>query len=107
MESGSAAMVRLLERHPDIDAVFAASDLMAAGAVQAARRAGRRVPEDIVVAGFDDSGLAANHEPPLTTMRQPWDRISEEMVALLLEVIAGAPPRTVTLPTTLVVRESA
>lgn len=107
LESGSAAMVRLLERAPDIDAVFAASDLMAAGAVQALRRAGRRVPEDIVVAGFDDSGLAENHEPPLTTMRQPWDRISEEMVALLLEVIAGAPPRAVTLPTTLVVRESA
>lgn len=107
MDSGSAAMARLLERHPDIDAVFAASDLMAAGAVQTLRRAGRRVPEDIVVAGFDDSGLAENHEPPLTTMRQPWDRISEEMVALLLEVIAGAPPRAVTLPTALVVRESA
>ena len=107
MESGSAAMARLLERTPDIDAVFAASDLMAAGAVQTLRRAGRRVPEDIAVAGFDDSGLAENHEPPLTTMRQPWDRISEEMVALLLEVIAGAPPRAVTLPTALVVRESA
>lgn len=107
MESGAAAMSRLLERHPDIDAVFAASDLMASGAVQVLRRAGRRVPEDIAVAGFDDSGLAENHEPALTTMRQPWDRISEEMVALLLEVIAGAPPRAVTLSTTLVVRESA
>ncbi|GAA0484626.1 MAG: LacI family transcriptional regulator [Microbacterium sp. SCN 70-18] len=107
MESGAAAMSKLLARHPDIDAVFAASDLMAAGAVQALRRARRRVPQDVAVAGFDDSGLAESHEPPLTTMRQPWDRISEEMVALLLEVIAGAPPRAIVLPTTLVVRDSA
>lgn len=106
-ESGAAAMTRLLERTTDIDAVFAASDLMAAGAIAALRKAGLRVPEDIAVAGFDDSGLAANQEPPLTTVRQPWDRISGEMVALLLDVIAGAPPRSVTLPTTLVVRESA
>ena len=73
MESGAAAMARLLERTRDIDAVFAASDLMAAGAITALRKAGLRVPEDIAVAGFDDSGLAATHEPPLTTMRQPWD----------------------------------
>jgi len=100
-------MARLLERGTDVDAVFAASDLMAAGAIATLRRAGLRVPEDVAVAGFDDSGVAANHEPPLTTIRQPWDRISEEMVAVLLEVIAGAPPRDVTLATTLVERESA
>lgn len=106
-DSGAAAMARLLERADDIDAVFAASDLMAAGAITTLRRAGLRVPEDVAVAGFDDSGLAATHEPPLTTMRQPWDRISEGMVTLLLDVIAGKVPAPVTLPTTLVVRESA
>ncbi|MCC2030770.1 LacI family DNA-binding transcriptional regulator [Microbacterium allomyrinae] len=106
-ESGAAAMTRLLERSGRIDAVFAASDLMAAGAIAAIRKAGLRVPDDIAVAGFDDSGLAATHEPPLTTMRQPWDRLSDEMVALLLEVIAGADPKPITLPTTLVVRASA
>jgi LacI family transcriptional regulator, repressor for deo operon, udp, cdd, tsx, nupC, and nupG len=106
-ESGAAAMTRLLERSRDIDAVFAASDMMAAGAVAALRRAGLRVPEDVAVAGFDDSGVAASHEPPLTTMRQPWDRISAEMVTLLLEVIDGHPRRSLTLPTELVVRESA
>ncbi|MEV7692633.1 LacI family DNA-binding transcriptional regulator [Microbacterium sp. NPDC089189] len=106
-ESGLAAMTRLLERTRDIDAVFAASDGMAAGAVQALARAGLRVPEDVAVAGFDDSGLAASHEPPLTTMRQPWDRLSGEMVTLLLEVIDGAPRRSVTLPTELIVRDSA
>jgi DNA-binding LacI/PurR family transcriptional regulator len=91
----------------DVDAVFAASDRMAAGAIAAARRAGRRVPEDVAIAGFDDSGLAATHEPPITTMRQPWDQISAKMVAVLLEVIAGASPRSVILDTELVVRESA
>jgi LacI family repressor for deo operon, udp, cdd, tsx, nupC, and nupG len=106
-DSGAVAMARLLERTHDIDAVFAASDLMAAGAIATLRRAGLRVPEDIAVAGFDDSGLAATHEPALTTMRQPWDRLSDEMVSLLLEVISGAQPQPITLPTTLVVRDSA
>jgi len=107
LESGVAAMDRILSRTRDFDAVFAASDLMAAGAITALRRAGLRVPEDVAVAGFDDSGLAASHEPPLTTMRQPWDQISAEMVALLLDAIAGGSRRAITLPTTLVVRASA
>ena len=107
MDSGAAAMARLLERTRDLDAVFAANDRMAAGAVATLRKAGLRVPEDVAVAGFDDSGLAARHEPPLTTMRQPWDRISEAMVAMLLDVIDGVPRETLTLPTELVVRESA
>ncbi len=107
LESGTTAMERLLERTRDIDAVFAASDLMASGAITALRRAGLRVPEDIAVAGFDDSGLAAALEPPLTTMRQPWDQISASMVELLLDVIAGGPQREIILPTTLVQRESA
>ncbi|MFT4258983.1 LacI family DNA-binding transcriptional regulator [Microbacterium sp.] len=104
-ESGQEAMTRLLER--DVDAVFAANDRMAAGAIASIRRAGLRVPEDIAVAGFDDSGLAAAHVPPITTMRQPWDQISAQMVSVLLEVIAGAEPRSVVLDTELVVRESA
>jgi LacI family repressor for deo operon, udp, cdd, tsx, nupC, and nupG len=107
MESGAAAMTRLLATGERIDAVFAASDLMASGAVQALRAAGMRVPDDIAVAGFDDSGLAATHEPPLTTMRQPWQRISEEMVSMLLDAIAGRPTQPLTLGTELVVRESA
>ncbi|AYF97810.1 LacI family DNA-binding transcriptional regulator [Protaetiibacter intestinalis] len=106
-ESGTAAMTRLLATGAEFDAVFAASDLMAAGAIAALRKAGLRVPEDVAVAGFDDSGLAATHEPPLTTMRQPWELISESMVQLLLDVIAGGPQREIVLPTTLVVRESA
>jgi DNA-binding LacI/PurR family transcriptional regulator len=106
VESGASAMASILERTRDVDAVFAASDRMAAGAIAALRRAGLRVPEDVAVTGFDDSGLAAAHEPALTTMRQPWERISEEMVSLLLDTIAGEPRPSVTLPTSLVVRES-
>ncbi|MGM7667707.1 LacI family DNA-binding transcriptional regulator [Microbacterium sp. A93] len=104
-ESGQMAMTRLLER--GVNAVFAANDRMAAGAIAAVRRAGLRVPEDVAVAGFDDSGLAATHEPAITTMRQPWEQISSQMVHVLLDVIAGAPPRSVILDTELVVRESA
>lgn len=104
-ESGQTAMTRLLER--GVDAVFAANDRMAAGAIAAVRRAGLRVPEDVAVAGFDDSGLAATHEPTITTMRQPWEQISAQMVSVLLEAIAGAEPRSVILDTELVVRESA
>jgi DNA-binding LacI/PurR family transcriptional regulator len=104
--SGSAAMAELLKRAPDIDAVFAASDLMASGALATLRKAGRKVPDDVAVAGFDDSGLAETLDPPLTTMHQPFDRISAEMVALLLDVVDGAPHRSVTLPAQLVVRES-
>lgn len=104
-ESGQTAMAALLEH--GVDAVFAASDRMAAGAIAAARRAGLRVPEDVAVAGFDDSGLAATHVPPITTMRQPWDQISSQMVDVLLEQVAGAAPRSVILDTELVVRESA
>ena len=106
-ESGTVAMERLLSRATDIDAVFAASDLMASGALLTLRKAGLSVPDDIALAGFDDSGLAATLEPSLTTMRQPWEQISHEMVRLLLDVIDGAPSEELILPTTLVVRESA
>ncbi len=106
-ESGARAMEALLERAPDIDAVFAANDLMAAGAVEALRAKGRRIPEDVAVGGFDDSPVAASCEPPLTTIRQPFGRISAEMVRLLLQVIDGQSPAAITLPTELIVRASA
>ncbi|WP_436968449.1 LacI family DNA-binding transcriptional regulator [Demequina zhanjiangensis] len=106
-ESGESAMERILARSSDIDAVFAASDLMASGALTALRRAGLRVPQDVAVAGFDDSGLAERLDPPLTTMRQPWDQISEEMVTLLQQVVGGGLRKSITLPADLVVRASA
>lgn len=106
-ESGEAAMEEILATGKTPEAVFAASDSMAAGAVRALRRAGLSVPEDVAVAGFDDSGLAESHDPPLTTMAQPWEQLAETMIELLLDTIDGKPVEQVTLPTSLVVRESA
>ncbi len=105
--SGEAALLRLLEQEPEVDAVFVASDLMAAGALAALRRVGRRVPDDVAVAGFDDSRIAAACHPPLTTIRQPWARISTEMARLLLRLVDGEDNAAVILPTELVIRESA
>ncbi|MGC0141982.1 LacI family DNA-binding transcriptional regulator [Pseudactinotalea sp. Z1732] len=105
-ESGSAAMARLLQQAPDLDAVFAASDLMAAGALTTLRKAGKVVPDDVAVGGFDDSGMAGTLDPPLTTMHQPFAQISTEMVTLLLDIIDGAGPKSVTMPVELVVRAS-
>jgi DNA-binding LacI/PurR family transcriptional regulator len=106
-DSGERAMTKLLERRPELDGVFVASDVMALGALSALRRAGRRVPEDVAIGGFDDSSAAVAARPALTTIRQPYPRISSEMVRLLLGAIDGGEPSAVILPTELVRRESA
>ena len=103
---GGAAMKALLIKTPDLDAVFVASDLMAAGALAVLRDFGRRVPDDVLVAGFDDGAVAESLTPPLTTMRLPFDLISSEMVRLLVNRIEGGDPATVTVPTTLIPRAS-
>ena len=100
-------MAELLDRAPDLDAVFAANDVMAAGALDVLRERGIRVPDDVAVAGFDDAPIATRVHPALTTMHQPFDRIAHEMVRMLLEVIEGRPAGRMTLPTVLVRRESA
>ncbi len=105
--SGAAAAAELLERRPDLDALFVASDLMAQGALSTLSRAGRQVPQDVAVGGFDDSSAALAARPELTTIRQPWDRISAEMVRVLLAQIDGESAAAVILPTELVRRESA
>ncbi|RAK42554.1 LacI family transcriptional regulator [Actinoplanes lutulentus] len=105
-ESGAAGMRTLLDRLPDVDAVFAASDAMASATLPVLREHGRDVPGDVRIVGFDDSGLAATTEPPLTTVRHPLERISEEMVRLLTDVIAGRTPLSITVPTSLVIRSS-
>jgi DNA-binding LacI/PurR family transcriptional regulator len=104
--SGEEGAERLLAQAPDMDAVFVASDLMAQGVLTALQRAGRRVPQDVAVGGFDDSPAAVAASPELTTIRQPWDRISAEMVRVLLAQIGGEDPAAVILPTELVKRES-
>ncbi|GGO06023.1 LacI family DNA-binding transcriptional regulator [Microbispora bryophytorum] len=106
-ESGAVAMRHLLQDDPDLDAVFVANDLMAVGALQTLRQAGRRVPDDVAVVGFDDIEAARYTEPPLTTIRHPIVEQAAAMVRLLLDLFKGGPADPVILPTELVVRDSA
>jgi DNA-binding LacI/PurR family transcriptional regulator len=107
-ESGQQAMAALLRRRPDLDAVFCGSDLMAAGALRVLKAAGRRVPEDVALVGYDDSAIAASTEPPLSSVRQPIEEMGREMARLVLtgvEAKARAPRRMI-LGAELVVRKS-
>ncbi len=104
--SGMVGMQRLLPAQPT--AVFMASDTMAVGALKALRQAGRRVPQDISLVGFDDIPVASATEPPLTTVRQPIGRMATMAVEALLDLIEqpDSGPRRIVLPTQLVIRES-
>jgi DNA-binding LacI/PurR family transcriptional regulator len=104
--SGDAAMRKLLAAWPDIDALFAASDLMAVGAMRALREVGRRVPEDVAVVGFEDATIARQTDPPLTTVYQPVEAMGREMARLLVARIAGGVAESVVLETHLVRRAS-
>jgi DNA-binding LacI/PurR family transcriptional regulator len=107
--SGYRAMKALLLREPRIDGVFAASDLMALGALRALREAGREVPDDVGVVGFDDAPLASHSVPPLTTVRQPLDEMTARTAEILFRQIAGEQRgvERVVCETTLVRRRSA
>jgi DNA-binding LacI/PurR family transcriptional regulator len=106
-EGGRTAMKALLDRAPDIDAVFAASDLMAAGALRELDSRGRRVPADVAVVGFDDAPVARHTQPQLTTVHQPIEAMGRTMVELLLARIEGRPTQSYqVLAPHLVVRES-
>lgn len=118
---GERAMRVLLDRCPDVDAVFAANDLTALGALRVLRASGRRVPEDVAVVGFDDMvPVTEQADPPLTTVRQDIEEMGRLMARLLLRSLSGAregtdtaagaqeaPPSEVILPTTLIRRASA
>jgi len=108
MASGAEAMRALLQRAPDLDAVFVASDLMAAGAISALREAGRSVPADVAVVGFDDSSAATSGTIGLTTVHQPSRLMGAEMAGMLLALLRGEPTeRERLMPTHIVVRQSA
>jgi DNA-binding LacI/PurR family transcriptional regulator len=89
VEGGQAAGAALLDR--GCTGIVCGSDLMALGAIRAARARGLAVPQNLSVVGFDDSPLIAFTDPPLTTIRQPVQAMSEAAVRALLEEIAGAP----------------
>ncbi len=105
-ESGYAGMQKLLLQDPD--AVFAASDAMAAGALRAITEAGLQVPGDIALTGFDDMPFAARMSPPLTTVRQPILKVGAAAAETLINVIErdGNELHQVILPTELIIRES-
>jgi DNA-binding LacI/PurR family transcriptional regulator len=107
-DGGERAMRTLLEREPALDAVFVASDLMAAGALQVLNEAGRRVPADVAVVGFDDSPFAASTIPPLSSVMQPIEELGREMTRLLLAGMESRDrvARRVILDTELIVRAS-
>jgi LacI family transcriptional regulator len=107
-DSGRAAMRVLLALAEPPTAVFAASDLMAVGALQAVQEAGLRVPEDIAVVGFDDVQIAPLVSPALTTIRQDKAAIGQAAAAALVTMIEDpeAVPPVVTVPVELVVRAS-
>jgi DNA-binding LacI/PurR family transcriptional regulator len=89
---GVAAMERLLSVHPDLDAVFAASDLMAEGAMRVLAATGRRVPQDVSVVGFDDLGGPERTSPRLTTVRNPVVELAAGATSTLLDLMAGGAP---------------
>ncbi|MZD06105.1 substrate-binding domain-containing protein [Streptomyces sp. SID5785] len=112
-EGGERATAGLLDRHPDLDALFVASDLMARGALRALRKRGRAVPQDVAVVGFDDlAPVATTTDPPLTTVRQDIEGMGRTMARLLIRKLDGrgsaAPAQaTVITATSLVLRGSA
>ena len=110
-ESGGLAAARaLLAEHPDFDGLFAASDLMAAGALRALAEAGRSVPGDVAVVGYDDLEVAERTSPTLTTVRNPVGEMVERATRLLLDQLADVGEREaeqVVFPPALVSRDSA
>jgi LacI family transcriptional regulator len=107
--SGKRGMEHLLAFSPT--AVFAASDSMAIGALKALREAGKRVPQDVALVGYDDIPIASLIEPGLTTVRQPIERMGSMAAELLLNMLddpteEGASAHRIILPTELVIRAS-
>jgi len=103
---GYYATQKMLSAKPD--AVFAASDVMAIGAMRAVRDAGLRIPEDIAFVGFDDLPIATFSDTQLTTIRQPVISFGAKAVEILIDLIENGnnPPRHIIMDTELVIRES-
>jgi DNA-binding LacI/PurR family transcriptional regulator len=104
--SGAAVMRQLLERAPDLDAVFVNSDLMAIAAMDAIRDHGRRVPDDVAVVGYDDVSIARHSNPPLTTIRQNAPLAGRLLAQNLVQHLQTGVVTNVSIPAELVVRKS-
>jgi len=104
--AGHAAVLALAARNVAFDAVFAASDIAAIGAMHALQQAGRSVPQDVAIVGFDDIAAASLSSPPLTTVRQDARAAAEALVEALLRAIESGDAENRLLPVKLIVRES-
>lgn len=109
MLGGARAIRELLEDSRGFDGVFISSDLMASGAIPVLQDRGIRVPEDLLLVGYDNSPAATSTDVKLTTVSQPSKRMGWEMADILLDVLQGRTDRkrVTTFPTELVVRDSA
>lgn len=105
-EEGYAAVRALREAGVHFDAIFAASDLLAIGALRALQESGLSIPADVAVAGFDDIAAAHMTSPPLTTFRQNAGKAGEMLVDMLLKRVKNQPVENQTLPGELIVRKS-
>jgi DNA-binding LacI/PurR family transcriptional regulator len=105
-QAGYEAARELIGRGVTFDAILAASDLIAIGAMRALTAAGRKVPDDVSVIGFDDIPLARHINPPLTTMMQDTRLAAEALVETLLKLIRGEPAEARVMPAKLIVRRS-
>jgi DNA-binding LacI/PurR family transcriptional regulator len=106
-ESGQKQMQALLAENPDVDGVFACNDLMALGAIAVIEEAGKRVPEDIAVIGFDDSIAARTSRPQLSSVRQDIVALGEAAAELMIAQLNGESVESRIMPVELVLRESA
>ena len=98
IEAGREAALELLTRHPDITAIFAASDVAALGT---------RIPEELAIIGFDDLEIAAKQMIyPLSTMAQPKERIGQLAARMMLDIFAGKPVQSQLLNAPLVIRKT-
>lgn len=110
LESGVEMANQLLQHAPECDAIVAANDLLAIGAIYAVQAAGRRVPEDVAVSGCDDIPFASKMHPLLTTLRQPREVMASDVIDLVTSRIAdNGPAETCRLvyDLDLIIRESA
>ncbi|BBI35786.1 LacI family DNA-binding transcriptional regulator [Cohnella abietis] len=106
-DGGAEAMYQILIRHPEVTAVFCASDLMALGAIRTLERMGRKVPEDISIIGFDDITISAYCSPKLTTIRQDKYELGYQSAQLLIDMLESRTEnRKIILSSQLIIRES-
>lgn len=106
VEGGQMAATQLIDE--GYTGIICGSDIMALGAIRAAQRAGKRVPEDVSIIGFDDSPIMAFTSPPLTSLHQPITKIAALAVSTLIAMIGGStqPPVSMTFEAELIARES-